>query len=313
VEHIYNIFLFFEDDICSSVGFQAHDYLGSDGESIAFLRARLSDDLRDAEKLTLTKAFSRSEYNARCRMGEGHHLFDDVFAKKGAGASPLFVSTPVRDGIVFFNYSSDHGRFDMNAIAASLGAKGEMDDWLAKYTNDDGIDLPSLVHDDYFLAIKLTFNARHYVSAMKLLVSCIDSIAYIEHGNEQGAFTKWLETYAELAPLGITAVELWELRNGLLHMTNLSAKKVYQGKVRRISFRVGGRQDYPGQGADGIYYFDFYGLIQSFAEALRRWIETYNNDRDKFAKFVERYDETVSDSRIAVTRVAQTGFDPDFS
>lgn len=311
MERIFNVLLFFQDDTCSSVGYTAHDHSGNDDSSIEFLRTRVSDDLKVATRMTLTTAFSRSEYNARCRLGEGHHLFDEVFSKNGAGSNPLFVSTPVRDGAIFFNYSSAHGGLDMKDVAAKLGAKGQMDDWLVKYTDGDGIDIPRLIHDDYFLAIKLTFNARLYVSAMKLLVSCIDSIAYIEYGNEQSVFVKWLDAYADLAPLGITATELWELRNGILHMTNLNAKKVDQNKVRRITFRVGGPQEFARHGADGIYYFDFHGLIRRFAEALGRWIETYNNDRDKFAKFVERYDETISDSRIAVTHLAQTGFDLD--
>src|ERR1019366_3532366 len=38
-----------------------------------------------------------------------------------------------------------------------------------------GINISQLIHDDYFLALKVTFNAGLYVSAMKLLVSCIDS------------------------------------------------------------------------------------------------------------------------------------------
>jgi hypothetical protein len=163
-----------------------------------------------------------------------------------------------------------------------------------------GIELSQLIHDDYFLAIKLIFNAGLYVSAMKLLVSCIDSLAYIEYGNDRKCvpFIKWLDTYAELNPLGITAAELWELRNGILHMTNIHSAKVRDNKVRRISFRVGGPRDYSKHEED-VYFFDFYGLIQIFAEAQGRWIESYNDDRDKFAKFVERYDETISDSRIA--------------
>jgi hypothetical protein len=309
VEHIYNVFLFFQDDICSTIAYRAHDHSGSDKERIEFLRARLSDDLENAVRLNLTTPFTHSEYNARCRLGEGHWLYDEIFTAVGASASPLFVSTPVKNGEMFFNYSSEHGNLDMNDVAAKVGAKGAMDDWLVKYTDAKRINIPQLIHDDYFLAIKLTFNGGLYVSAMKLLVSCIDSLAYIEHGNQQGAFVWWLETYADLTSLGITAAELWELRNGILHMTNVNSKKVRQNKMRRISFRLGGPQDYLRDGADGIYYFDFYGLIQAFAEAQARWIETYNSDREKFARFVERYDETISDSRAAFTHLGGAGFE----
>jgi hypothetical protein len=301
VEPIYNVFLFFEGDTCSTVGFKTHNHSGSDEDGVRFLTARLSDDLREAVRLGLTKPFSRSEYNARCRLSDGHHLYDELFAAAGANAAPLFVSTPVKDGVLFFNYScSTTGPLDMTDVSAKLGSKGFMDDWLVKYKNEKGINLSQLIHDDYFLAIKLTFNARLYVSAMKLLLSCIDSLAYIEYGYEQGAFVRWLETYADLTSLRITAAELWELRNGVLHMTNINSRKVSQNRVRRISFRVGGSPEFTQDSANGVYYFDFYGLIQRFAEAQGRWVETYNMDRDKFAKFLERYDETISDSRLAV-------------
>jgi hypothetical protein len=306
-ECIYNIFLFFENDICSTVGYVAHDYSGSDADGIELLRARVSEDFPNATRLGLENPFTRFEYHAKCRLGEAHHLYDELFVIVGGGVSPLFVATPVKDGEVFFNYSSKHDEgLDINDIAAKLGAKGIMVDWLVKYTDDNGnINTSQLIHDDYFTAIKLTFNASLYVSAMKLLVSCIDSLAYVEYGHVRDfvPFIKWLDAYASLATLGITAAELWELRNGILHMTNINSAKVRNKMVRRISFRVGGPPDFLRDGADGIYYFDLYGLILELGEAIGRWLETYNRDRDKFAKFVERYDETISDSRVAITHL----------
>jgi hypothetical protein len=302
-ECIYNIFLFFKNDTCSVIGYKIHAYSGSDEEGIEFLRGRVREDLKQAVMMDLIKPFTRAEYNAKCRLGEGHYLYDEVFTKIGACAAPLFVTTPVKDGELFFNYSAEHFALDTNDISVKLGASGVMIDWLEKYIDEKGIHTSQLIHDDYFLAIKLTFNAGLYVSAMKLLVSSIDSLAYIEYGDIRNStpFIKWLDAYADLTPLGITSAELWELRNGILHMTNIHSKKVRESKIRRIAFRVGGPPGYPREGADGIYYFDFYGLIQVFAQAQGRWVETYNLDPDKFAKFVERYDETISDSRPAVT------------
>ncbi|MGD9757944.1 MAG: hypothetical protein AB7U71_10495 [Comamonas sp.] len=309
-ENIYNLFLFFENERCSTVGYVVHQHDGSDEKGCEFLKASLEDDLSMAKKITLTKSFTLSEHNAKCRLGEGHHLYDEVFATLDAGPAPLFVATPARDGKLFYDYSSQHGPLDMKDVAEKLGWRSSMVDWLDKYTNERGIDLSQLIHDDYFLAIKLTFNQGLYVSAMKLLVSCIDSLAYIEYGNVRTPhpFTSWLDTYADLSPLGITSAELWELRNGILHMTNINSEKVRNSKVRRISFRVGGTPDYPRVGKDNIYFFDFYGLILAFAEAQGRWLESYNSDRDKFAKFVERYDESISDSRVAFTHVGEAGY-----
>jgi len=300
-ENIYNIFLFFEDELCSTVGYVTHEHKGTDDQGCAFLKACLEDDLSKAHKVALEKPFTLSEYNAKCRLGQGHCLYDKVFIELDAGPAPLCIATPVRAGKLFYEYSSQHGPLDMQDLTAKLGHNDSMVDWLAKYTNDEGIDLPRLIHDDYFLAIKLTFNAGLYVSAMKLLVSCIDSIAYIECGNVRNPppFITWLDNYSELSSLGITSAELWELRNGILHMTNLSSAKVRDSKVRRISFRVGGPPDYPQIETDGIYFFDFHKLIQIFAEAQSRWLKSYNSNPDKFVKFVERYDETISDSRVA--------------
>lgn len=171
-----------------------------------------------------------------------------------------------------------------------------MDDWLLKYRDGDALDLPKLIHDDYFLAIKLTFNAKHFVSSLKLLLSCIDSISYIEFGDQRTpSFIDWLRRYADLTTVGVTPEELWELRNGVLHMTNLSSRQVSRKKVRRVSIRIGREDEID---ADGIYYFNFHALIEAVASALQRWLSSYNEEPSKFATFVERYDETISDSRL---------------
>lgn len=308
-EHIYNIFLFFDaNDVCFEVGCTAHTHNGTDQEGIDLLRECVEADLPNAEKLALSVPFTRSEYNARCRLGEGHHLYDELFVQIGASPAPLFVSTPAKDGIAHFNYSSEHGDSDVNDIAEKLGEHGVMVDWLRKYTTEEGFNFSQLIHDDYFLAIKLTFNAGLYVSSMKLLVSCIDSLAYIEYGDDRGStpFVKWLDTFADLSPLGITAAELLELRNGILHMTNINSSKVRSNKVRRISFRVGGPPEHPIESSD-VYYFDFYGLVQIFAQAQAHWIKSYDSNRSKFVKFVERYDETISDSRVAFKHLGGSG------
>lgn len=308
-EKIYNIFLHFGDkNVCSSVGYKMHEFNGDDADAHRFLLANLDADLVSALNIQLIKPFTLGEYTASQRLMQGHFLVEQVFQESGAGPSPLFAITPVVNDVLHYNHTAGIEPLDINQIAAKFGARGSMADWLVKYTKPEGIDLPGLIHDDYFLAIKLLFNARLYVSAMKLLVSCVDSVAYIEFGDQPGVsvFVKWLDTYADLSSMGITAAELWELRNGLLHMTNLNSKKVLASKERRISFRVGGDASYASAEV-GIYYFEFRQLLDAFAQALSRWIASYNDDRDKFTKFVERYDQTISDSRLAIDRPGSTG------
>jgi hypothetical protein len=100
-------------------------------------------------------------------------------------------------------------------------------------------DVPQLINDDYFLAIKQLFNARHFVSAAKLLMSFIDTVGFIDAGDVRDGFSQWLDKYADLTSLGISPKELWEFRNGLLHMTNLRSRAVASGNTAPLIFYVG--------------------------------------------------------------------------
>lgn len=296
-EDIYNIFLIFEGSTCKSLKYKIHPHTFADDDAaVRFLQTRVQEDLNLAQVFALSDSFTLPEYYSHIRAGYGMVLYDSLFIALNAGPAPLCVTTLVENGEIKITDSSYHG--DPNIYLTESTLEGRtMDDWLIKYTGEQGIDLPRLVHDDYFHAIKMTFNAKHYVSSMKLLLSCIDSISYIEYGDtRRTSFVDWLNTYADLTSLGITAEELWEMRNGMLHMTNLHSRRVRTNQVRRISFRVGGTENIQ---VDDVYYFQFYGLIQAYGKALGQWFESYNNDRSKFVKFIERYDETISDSRFA--------------
>ncbi len=84
----------------------------------------------------------------------------------GAGDQPLSVVTPVVNGIPQVAFRAKLG--DPNIYLREDMTQGvQMDDWILKYRKDDGLDLPQLIHDDYFEAIKITFNAKLHVSAMK--------------------------------------------------------------------------------------------------------------------------------------------------
>lgn len=109
-----------------------------------------------------------------------------------------------------------------------------MKNYLLEYMKPNGFDLPRLLNDDYFNAIRLLWNNKQYVSVMKLLLSFLDTVAYLDSGDTPGNFQKWLNNYADITSLDVTADELWELRNSLLHMTNSDSRKVARGEVRRI-------------------------------------------------------------------------------
>ena len=122
-----------------------------------------------------------------------------------------------------------------------------MQDYLSVYLTPDGFDMPRLLNDDFFLGIKLCWNHGRYVSTAKLLMSFLDTVAYLEYGDTPRNFQRWLDSYANLAAIGVTSEELWEFRNSLLHMTTLDFRKVTAGHVRRLTFYVA--QSVPGSGS----------------------------------------------------------------
>jgi hypothetical protein len=295
-ETVYNLFLIYRDGVCVEVRYVAHDVDLSDQEALDFLLSRVAVDLNNSTAVRLTKPFTKDEHDARTRLGHGQFLWEEVYVHLEAGEQPLSVITPVVNGILQVKFKSQLG--DPNIyLRADMTPGVHMDDWIVKYTKDGGLQLSELIHDDYFQAIKITFNAKLHVSAMKLLLSAIDSLAYIEFGDDNGnVFIKWMDTYADLKPLGIAAEELWELRNGLLHMTNLDSRAVGKRKVRRISLHSGSKPFYE---HDGVHYFSFYELLMEVGRSHVRWLETYNHDLEKRVDFVSRYDQTISDSRVA--------------
>lgn len=172
-----------------------------------------------------------------------------------------------------------------------------MQDYLTAYLNEDGFDLPRLLNDDYLDAIKLCWNNRRYVSAAKLIVSFIDTLGFLEFDDTPRNFQRWLETYADLANIGITPDELWEFRNSLLHMTNLDSRRVASGAVRRLTFYVGHVPPDFLTEMPHTKHFGLWQLLDEVFESAGRFCESFNADRDKFEPFITRYDRVVSDVR----------------
>jgi len=74
-----------------------------------------------------------------------------------------------------------------------------MKNYLEAYITNGDLDLIRLINDDFCSAIKLTFNHRYFTSSLKLLLSFIDTIAYVYSGSSK--------TIDEVAPnLGQVAV-----------------------------------------------------------------------------------------------------------
>ncbi|MEM1109333.1 MAG: hypothetical protein AAGH99_11675 [Planctomycetota bacterium] len=178
-----------------------------------------------------------------------------------------------------------------------------MEDYLAKYMNDDGLDLLSLFNDDYIHSFKLLWNNHRYVSAAKLLFSFVDTLAFIEFGDSPKNFQRWLDTYADLPSIHVDSDQLWELRNSLLHMTNANSRKVIRGNVPRTMFYVGQIQISPDFGEDGTKWFNLWDFFLQLTDACVTYCKSFQNNPAKFSTFIERYDSVISDCRYMVVNI----------
>jgi hypothetical protein len=141
-------------------------------------------------------------------------------------------------------------------------------------------DITQWYEDAFFRGIRITFNERCFTSSIKLLVSAIDAMAFVAYGDTSGKhFIQWCNQFMNLSNVGITAEELWEHRNALLHMTTLESRKVKKGLVRRILPIVGPKELSPGAHSEsGDKIYPFYTLVTEFAQGLSRYTEAVNAD-----------------------------------
>jgi hypothetical protein len=300
IEIVYNLFLYVEKSRVSALGIVPHELDGTDAEKVSTLQALVQQDFITARRYPLSPKVEWNDYQSLMRLGRQLEIFEPLFKDNNAPVNPLTVVTPIVDEAPRIMAVTGLGALNLDDLCGTpLEEPGAMIDYLQKYEKDGRFDLPRLINDDYFLAIKLLYNAKHYVSAAKLVMSFIDTIAFVDAGDINDGFAKWLDTYADLASLGITSKELWEFRNSLLHMTNLSSRSVISGKTVPLIFYVGSlTRPFPAS-PSGAKYFSLKGLLDVIAAALSKWIESYNLVPDKWIDFVKRYDLTISDSRVA--------------
>lgn len=308
-ERIFNLFIYTDGAVIHQLGVNVHEIEGSDEYKLSFLKSAINDDyltadIANVKSCTLGTSdgeFKYSSYMALTRIGRNLEIFEEFFRIYNAPKQPLCCITPIVNGKPQIDITQGFEPFYVSSFEdhPKLG-KGKMPDYLESYTTKDGFDMPKLLNDDYFHAIKLLFNSKYYVSCMKLLVSFIDTISFLEFGDVSGSFVKWLSTYSEVQKLGITELQLWEHRNSILHMSNLDSRRVLSGKEKRISFCIAKSGYVPSPDPD-IQYFNFKDLIDEIAQSLSRWIGTFQEEPQKMLIFVERYDRVISDSRHAIS------------
>ena len=297
-EAIYNILYFVHSGSITHAAIRTHHADGSNQDKAEWLRSSVASDLAEATPILLPKPINHDTFMALQRLGRHLEVFDPLFQAAGAPREPFYCMTAIVDGRPTVDICTDHAPLTAQIMQSmDTPTLSNVEDWLTKYATGDGFDLPRLLNDDYFQSIRLLFKAQQYVSCMKLLVSFIDTVAFLAYGDAPSVFVIWMETYVALSRLGITPQELWELRNGLLHMTTLDSRKVVKKTVRRIGFCVAPRGTCAPADGGGLAYFNLLDLIDVVANGISDWTEHINANRDEFVHFVERYDRIISDDR----------------
>jgi len=298
IEQIFNLFLIGNEDQILQIGCKPHWLSGSDEQKRDFLLARVDEDFQHVEKMPLKKPISWEHNYGQQRLVNDISLFEPFFKKYAARPDPFSVRTAVVNGKI--KIDGVHGGssplpFDDGGADNELLGQ-EPFDYLKTYIKNGSFDVMQLLYDDHFEAIKLLFNQGKTVSCLKLLMIFIDTMGFLEAGYNRGSknFITWLDKYVDLSSVGITALELWEFRNGILHMTNTEADKNRAGHLDRLVPRISSKAHSP---TPGFKPFEILGLIQAIGAGVGNWAQSLNDQRHEFPQFVARYDTLMSDRR----------------
>ncbi len=311
MEKIINLFPIIEGQIINCIGFRIHEMEGTDEEKIEFLKSRVETDSKEMAITplpegftikhpdgTVTSGLSLERYNGLLHNGTDAILYEGIFQVFDFPESPLQVSTPIIDGIIKFDKSLKFEREPKAPFTTKIHEEIPKH-YLDEFITEEGFALVELIDKDFFGAIRLTYNEGYYVSCLKLILSAIDTMAFLEFGDiaHKNIFIEWLDTYCELSRINIKQTELWEYRNSLLHMTNAYSRKVTQEYVKQLKFYVSNSDKPDIIGDVQSNYFNIKSLIETVSVGIGKWAESFNSDKDKIEGFLERYDMVISDSR----------------
>lgn len=309
MEQVFNLFFYSENDLITKVGVIAYKLDGSDEDKIEYLMNKIDKDFKIAQLFSLPPKFKimindnvingidSVSYNNLASQGFALSIFEKVFNHFKASENSLVIITPVVNGKIQIDNTID--MIESEEIEPKYFHILPQEKWYDVYIDEEGFHLDKLINDDYFEAIRILFNAKQYVSSIKLLMICVDTISYLEFGDEKRSFQNWLENYSDLQSLKISSDELWEFRNSVLHMTNLDSRLVLKGKIKRLMFYVGNGNHT--KETHEAKYFNFKELIETIAQGIKNWGLSYDMKKDKFEDFVNRYDRIISDKRLTYT------------
>jgi hypothetical protein len=309
METVFNIFTICNNEVIEYIGFKAHELEGTDDQKIKFLQENVQSDSGNLEYIKIPESFKLTKdgsqiigaitiesYNTLNHNGTLSVLFESIFQIYDVSQAPLFVVTFLVDGEIKIEGNEDLNSNPTVPFTHSLDERIPID-YIDSYFTDKGFEMDRLLEDDFIKATKILFQNECYVSALKLLLSAIDTVAFLEYDDTPGNFKKWIDEYCEIDKANITSEELWEFRNSLLHMTNALSRKVKRKTVKALNFYVS-YADIEERKSDGeTKFFNLKTLISIIADGLEKWGLSYKENRYKFSDFVNRYDKIISDSR----------------
>ena len=281
-----NIFLYGTEKHFEEIGYHSYMFPSgmADTDMHEMLRERVATDFDLPEKHRLSRPLSREDLHGVMRRAP--------WTLEQVGN---IIATGVRHCIT----AVVNGRPQTDEILETRDGYA-VHDYLAMFRSPDGfVDLIRLIGGDFMEPIKCLFKAQLYVATTKLTMSMIDTLGFLEFGPEDGVFRRWLNKYADLSELNVSADELWELRNSLVHMTNLASRSVESGRVERLTFVITGADIDTPKRLGGTKVLHLTRLLAAtLPTAIGEWVRTYADDERKRNRFVHRYDTIVSESRI---------------
>ena len=287
-ENIVNIFAYGDETHVHSIGWRTYMRDGSDEELLTFLRSKVSVDHETAMRQDIREPIKWEEFNSMNRLNA---TTNTLMSNGIMSENDMYCITPIVNGKVKIDGIDDEFSPD------------QIPDYLTIYMTDDGLDFPNLIHDDYFQAIRLLWNEKKYISCLKLVFSAIDTFGFIEHGPHGNSFIRWLDDFCDLESLGVTSTELWELRNSMIHMTNLLSYKVRDGSVKQLMPSITSPENEVIPHLNGIKSFHTSRfLLEVLPKGIEQWLKTYNQNRSKIVQFISRYDTIVSEARMSRTK-----------
>ena len=285
-----NLFAYGDGENVTALGYCHYTLEGTDHEVASYLQSRVAMDHEGATQIGIGSPLSVVDFNLLTRVDPG-----SLLVKVGASPDAGYAVTHIVNGAPKIDEVAD-------ALSQVMPP-----DYVDIYRTSQGFDFTRLIDDDYLDAVRLLWSQEKYVSALKLVLSMIDTFGFVEFGPVRDAFQKWLEEYCDMDVAGVTPRELWELRNSLLHMTNLNSERVRSGSVERLRPVIAGSEvDIPHH-SEGLKNFHMARFCANvLPHGVVAWIREYNDHPERYLDFIERYDTIVSEARFGAFPAAST-------